>query len=132
MSQSRHCRYCEQTHKPRFLCDPAKRILDALYARGQEFNMPTVEFPDPLPAAQVGMGLNGEDSLLTQFVTHAGTVPVAGVVKPLLMFTGRDVYGRALPRWMYAGDDDQIHAVVDLVARMAEMAVRRAAQARGH
>lgn len=130
MSNAHHCRYCEQTHKPRFLCDPAKKILDALMARGMSFNMPTIEFPEALPAREVGMGLTAQDSIVGQLVVQAATVPVADVVRPALLFTGRDVYGKTLPRWCYPADNTGMNDAANLVSRMAEMAVRRAAEAR--
>lgn len=55
------CRYCVQEHEPRWLCDPAKRVLDAMIdamiERGMSMNMPTLEFPEPIPMSdQASLG----------------------------------------------------------------------------
>lgn len=130
MSAAHDCRYCDQRHKPRYLCDPAKKVLDALYARGQSFNMPDVEFPEPLPMERLGMGLTADDQLVSQLVVQAATLPVAGVTRPMLIFTGRSAHGRTLPRWLYSGEDADMTNMVDLVTRMTGLAVRTAAAAR--
>lgn len=70
------CRYCDERHGDLLLCAPAKRVLDALYAQGQRFDMPTVEFPEPVNHADAF----GEGTVLVaQVVVKAATVPVAGV-----------------------------------------------------
>ena len=119
------CRYCDGKHGDLLLCDPAKRILDALYARGQRFDMPTVEFPEPIVGAN---GLGGDTVLVSQFVAKAALIEVAGVMRPTLVFTGSDSDGRPLPQWLYPRTPDEIGRCRDLVAEMAEMAIRRAHQ----
>lgn len=119
------CRYCDQLHATDFLCAPARRVLDALYAQGQRFDMPTVELPEPVLSA----GAFGEGTVLVaQVVVKAGLVPVAGVTRPVLVFTGRDSAGNILPQWLYPGSPADIRKVARLVSDMGEMAIRRARQ----
>lgn len=129
-SPEARCRYCEHRHKPRLLCDPAKQVLDAMYARGQSFNMPTVELVDPIPAADMGLGLDPGDVLIRQLVVQAATVPVAGVLRAALIFTGRGMQGGTLPKWVYLGDADDMARTKALVCDMADLAVRGAAEGR--
>lgn len=117
------CRYCDSKHGGLLLCPPAKRVLDALYAQGQQFDMPSVEFPEPVYGA--GM-LGGSRVLVQQFVVKAGLIPVAEVVRPALIFTGRDASGGVLPEWVYPGTPDEIGNAVKFVKDMAAMAIRRA------
>jgi hypothetical protein len=120
------CPYCATKHGDLLLCEPAKRVLDALAARGQRFDMPSIEFPEPI----FGANALGDDTVLVrQFVVNAGLVGVAGVMRPVLVFTGSDMDGRPLPRWTYPGTPEEIGRVRDLVAEMAEMAIRRARDA---
>ena len=117
------CRYCEQRHGRQFLCDPAKKVLDALHAQGMRFDMPTVEFPEPINRADAfGPGT----VLVAQVVVKAATTPVAGVTRPVLIFTGRDSDGNLLPQWLYCGAAAEVRKVIRLVADMGEMAIRRA------
>ena len=119
------CRYCDQRHDATFLCAPARRVLDALYAQGQRFDLPTVEFPEPINGADAF----GEGTVLVaQVVVKAGLIPVAGVTRPVLVFTGRDSDGKVLPQWLYCASAGEIRKVVKLVADMGEMAIRRARQ----
>ena len=60
MADQQECRYCEQLHDAQYLCAPAKAVLDALCAQGQRFDMPTVEFPEPINHADAF----GEDTVL--------------------------------------------------------------------
>lgn len=120
------CRYCEHVHEPAFLCDPARHVLDALYAQGQRFDMPTVEFPEPVSHADA---FGADTVLVAQVVVKAGLIPVAGVTRPVLVFTGRDSGGKTLPQWLYCAAPGEIRKVVKLVADMGEMAIRRARQA---
>jgi hypothetical protein len=117
------CRYCEEKHGDLLLCAPAKRVLDALHDRGQRFDMPTIEFPEPVNHADAF----GEGTVLVaQVVVKAAMVPVAGITRPALIFTGRDIDGSVLPQWLYIGSPDEIRRVVKLVADTGEMAIRRA------
>lgn len=125
-----HCRYCEQDHDDRYLCDSIKRVIEALYARGTEFNMPDVTFPDPLPLHELGLGLDGSkgDALMLQTVIQAACLDMNGVTKPALIFTGVDHIGRPLPKWLIAGDPADIDRGVQLHQRMAGLAIRTARQ----
>ncbi len=124
-----HCRFCDDRHRPRFLCDPAKRVLDAMLDRGMSFNLPTLEFPEPLPGIEGQLGLNPDDQLASQIVAKAAVLPFAGTFKPALILTGR-AGDRVLPQWLYAGNDDDLRRLTTLVGDITEMAIRRAAQAR--
>lgn len=128
MAEPIRCPYCRQRHMPRYLCDPAKRVLDELQARGASYTMPTLELPDPIPAAQLGLGLGPDDQLVSQLVVQAALIPHAGVRHPALVLTGRSPYGQ-LPHWLYAAGDTELRATADLVRDMAELAIRRAGAA---
>lgn len=125
MTDPIRCPYCRQRHMPRYLCDPAKRVLDELQARGVSYTMPTVELPDPIPADQLGLGLGPGDQLVSQLVVQAAVLPHAGVTHPALVFTGRSPYGR-LPQWLYAAGDDDLRAAAKLVRDMTELAIATA------
>jgi hypothetical protein len=122
------CWCCERRHEPRWLCDPAARILAELRRRGMEGNMPTIELPEPLPAQQMGLGDNTR--LVRQIVVQAATVDVGGIPRPVVIFTGRDFEG-PLPRWLYAASEEEMTALSQLVADMTSLAVRTAAKQRG-
>jgi hypothetical protein len=122
------CRYCETAHAEALLCIPAKRVLDALYAQGQRFDMPTVEFPEPaIHADAFGEGT----VLVAQVVVKAAVVPVAGVPRPVLIFTGRDIDGNILPNWLYPASPPDIKRVVKLVADMGTLAISTARKQMG-
>lgn len=122
-----HCRYCENDHGDLLLCPPAKRVLDALYAQGQRFDLPTIEFPDPI----TGPGALGDNTVLVQnVVVKAAVMDVSGVARPVLIFTGHDIGGNVLPHWVHPASDDDLLRVSKLVADMTEMAIRRAKQQR--
>ena len=123
------CRFCDDRHRPRFLCDPAKRILEALIERGMSFNMPTIEFPEPIDGASERLGLNAGDQMLSQVVAKAAVVPVVGTFKPAVILTGRTPYG-VLPQWMYAADDDDLRDLPKLIGDITQMAIRAAVNAR--
>ena len=117
------CRYCEQRHEPAILCDPAKRVLDALLERGQRFDMPTVEFPEAINHAD----MFGEDTVLVAgVVVKAAVTEVAGTPQPILIFTGTDIDGRPLPNWLYCASPPDMKRVMKLVTDMGTMAIRRA------
>ncbi len=126
------CPYCDQHHEARYLCDPAAKMLDAIRARGASFTMPTIELPAPVPAAELGMrlGLDPDDRVLQQLVAMAGTIPVAGVTRPVLILTGRTPDG-PLGRWVYPGTPDEIEGAARLVTRMSRLAIRTARGTRG-
>jgi hypothetical protein len=120
---STDCRYCEQRHDPKLLCDPARRVLDALLARGQRFDMPVVEFPEAINHADA-FGAN--TVLVAGLVVKAAVTEVAGIPQPVLIFTGNDVDGRTLPNWLYVASARDMKRVMGLVTEMGTMAIRRA------
>jgi len=125
------CRWCRTNHRGDLLCSSAKKILNALYARGMEGDMPTIQFPEPLEPDRLGLGLTADDRLVSQLVVNAASVTVADAPHPALIFTGRDPYGRTLPRWFYVGDDREMVRLVALVSDMADMAIRATNGQRG-
>lgn len=128
-----HCRHCGGEHTARFLCDPAKAVLDALAAKAAERDMPTLEFLDePIDANALGYGLDPGDRMMRQLVVQAAAVAVGGtdIVQPALIFTGADHTGNPLPRWMYAGTPSDMDRAAKLVTDMCALAVRGARQKR--
>jgi hypothetical protein len=122
------CRYCENEHGDLLLCQPAKRVLDALLERGQRFDMPTIEFPEAIG----GPGMLGPGTVLVrQLVAKAAILPVADVPRPTLILTGQDLAGNVLPEWVYPAGAGDLNRAAKLVSDMVEMAVRRARQAGG-
>jgi hypothetical protein len=123
-----HCRYCEQDHDERWLCDQARRLLAALYARGADLTMPDVVLPEPIPLHETNFGLDPAkgDALAVQIAVEAASLSLGGVYKPALIFTGLDSYHRPLPRWLLAGDPADIDAIAALITRMATCAIRTA------
>lgn len=125
------CRWCRKSHRGDLLCRSAKKILDAMYARGMEGEMPTIEFPEPLPPDRLGLGLTEDDRLVSQLIVNAASVTIADAPHPALILSGRDPYGRALPRWFYVGGTDDMARLVTLVSDTAAMAIRAADSQRG-
>jgi len=122
------CRYCGQFHDAQYLCVPAKRVLDALAERGQRFDMPTIELPEPILHADAF----GENSVLVaQVVVKAAIADVAGMPSPVLILTGRDIDGAVLPNWLYCASPPDIKRVVKLVADMGTLAISRARKQMG-
>ena len=117
------CRYCEREHDPELLCDPARKVLDALLARGQRFDMPTVEFPEPIDHADM---FGADTVLVAGIVVKAAVTEVAGTPHPVLIFTGTDSDGRTLPNWLYCASPRDMKRVMQLVSDMGTMAIRRA------
>lgn len=121
------CPYCEQAHGPEVLCPPARRVLDALHARGLAFTGVHVNLPEPVSRAEA-LGLQPQDSIAGVLSVTAGTVEISpGIHRPLLALSGITWDGTPLPRWMYAADDDGMQRLVHLVATQARGAVERAA-----
>ena len=117
------CRYCGQGHAPGLLCDPARKVLDALAERGQRFDMPTVELTEPVNHADAF----GENTVIVAgVVVKAAVAEVAGTPQPVLIFTGTDIDGNTLPNWLYVTSPHDMRRVVKLVADMGAMAIRRA------
>ncbi len=117
------CRYCETRHDSRFLCDPARKVLDALLERGQRFDMPVVEFPEAINHADA-FGANSV--LVASIVVKAAVTDVAGTPQPVLIFTGTDLDGKPLPNWLYIASPRDMKRVMGLVNEMGTMAIRRA------
>ncbi len=118
------CRHCRRRHTDRFLCDPARALLDDLLARGKAFDLPTVEFAGP-PVSDPGVGRPG-DVLIAQFVVKASVIEVEGVRHPAVLLTGRDVAGNVLPHWIHANTDDQLRRSAVLLHDMTELAISKA------
>ncbi len=120
-----YCHFCEEQHRPRYLCDPAKRILDAMIERDMSFKMPTIEFPEPLDGIEHQLGRNPGDRMINQFVVKAAIIPFAGTYKPAIILTGTTPYDEILPQWLLAGNAKDLRDNVQLVSDMSEMAIRR-------
>lgn len=124
-----HCIHCDAHHTPRYLCDPARAILDALAAQAASRSMPTLEFLDqPLESNPFRFGAGPGDALLLQLVIQAATVPIGetGMLRPAVVFTGQDHNGRPLPQWLYAATPQQLDEATTLFRDMAALAVKAA------
>lgn len=121
-----HCPFCEHEHGERFLCDPAKAYLDAVKASGADLTMPDVQFDRPIPALELGLGLDAAtgDRMIVQVVVQASMIEVGGTWHPSLVFTGLDAQRQRLPRWLYAGSQPEVDAVAKLVRRQADAAIK--------
>lgn len=126
MTETIHCRWCEERHRPRYLCNAARKTLDALYQRGARGNMPELELSEPIPAEQLGLGLSPGDRLISQLVVQAATVEAAGIPRPAVILTGVDPYGDQLPKWLYTGDDEGMTRFIELITNMTRLAMRTA------
>ena len=116
------CMYCRKRHTDRFLCDPAKRLLESMAERGKSFDMPSVEFSEGLPDLNLG---SPGDVLLAQLVVKAAKVQDnAGVNHPAIIMTGRAVDGTVLPQWLHANTDAQLRKSARLIHDMTELAIR--------
>lgn len=123
MTKAPQCRYCNDSHDEQFLCEPAKRVLDALLERGQRFDMPTIEFPEAINHPD----MFGPNTVIVAGITiKAGLVEVAGTPQPTLIFTGNDLSGAPLPNWIYVASVVDIKRIMKLVNDMGTMAIRRA------
>lgn len=118
------CRFCDKEHPADFMCAPARKVLDALLERGTRFDMPTVEFDEPVEGVAAMLG--DDTVLVRQFVAKAALLPVAGTPRPTLIFTGQDAEGRVLPQWVYPGSVQEIRQARRLVCDVADMAIRAA------
>ncbi len=125
------CSLCSRRHTDRYLCDHARAILAAAIADKKSYDMPTVDFDTPLDLANTGMGLTDRDSVFRQIVVQAAVIESAGAPFPALMFTGRDLAGHTMPRWLYTSTADDVLGVAALVQSRAELAVSQAAGKRG-
>jgi hypothetical protein len=85
--------------------------------------MPTVEFPEAINHADAF----GENTILIAgVVVKAAVTNVAGIPQPVLIFTGTDIDGQALPNWLYVASARDMKRVMALVNEMGTMAIRRA------
>ena len=123
-----HCPWCEKPHAETHACPPVRLLLARMKDRGDSLTMPTIEFADS-PIEIPGFDEPG-DTFLTQLVVQAAVVPVAGVTRAGLVFTGRDSTGKPLPRWLYLDTDQHIAAAAKLVDDMAGLAIRTATRQR--
>lgn len=118
------CVHCRSRHTARFLCDPARLLLDSMTERGRSYDMPTVAFDGP-PLHDPSIGASG-DLLIAQFVVQAALIePTPGVRHPAVIFGGRSAEG-VLPRWVHANSDKQLRASARLVHDMTELAISQA------
>lgn len=117
-----YCHACEQHHGDRWMCDAIKAFIDAIAARAGSYNLDPIDFDQPVPAevAQVA------DVMVRQFSVAAGVAEVAGTMRPLLIFSGRDQGNNVLPRWLYIGTVHDILRARDLFNRMVSLAIDQA------
>lgn len=126
------CGWCEKTHPATLLCDPARKALDAMVARGRSHDMPGVEFDELVYVdAEAAFGFGPDSRLFRQIVVKATLVEVLDVPRGAIVITGLDANGATLPQWVYIGDDDELAAAAKLFADVAAMAIRGARAARG-
>lgn len=98
-------------------------MLNALLERGMRFDMPTIEFDDPIKGAATD--LFGQDTVLVrQLTVQAAVIPATGTRQPALVLGGQDIEGQVLPSLVYAADIQGMLKVCDLVVSMADMAIR--------
>jgi hypothetical protein len=130
------CRACGNRHGSRYLCDPLQEVVRAMMDEAEKHDMPVQEFAkNPPPAAEphevhaLG-GLThklGPDAMLVrQVLVKAGVLEIAGMNRPVLIFTGLDADNRPLPNWTFPGSPYELRAIRNLVDEMTEMAIRRA------
>ena len=117
---STECPWCERAHDDRYLCDTARLVLDGVRARADELRLPTTELSKPVWGTADGL------VLLRQIIVRAAVIPIGGIDRPALIFTGQDQGGRQLDRWAYVGTKKQVHETVKLVSDMGQLAIRRA------
>jgi hypothetical protein len=120
-----HCPWCEKHHVETYCCPPVRQYLAAMRARGDSLTMPSLAFPEAPIAPLPGLGQPG-DALMAQVVVQAAVVPVAGVARAGLLFTGRDASGKPLPRWLFVDTDEHIADTAQLVNDMAKLAIDNA------
>lgn len=119
------CEYCGRIHSPTFLCPTARGVLDALKAKGTKFDMPTMEFAEPMTAGLTGTALDYADVLARQITVAAAVVPIEdGPALPAIILSGHSGTG-PLQRWLYAGGAGELRRVSRLVNDMVELAIRR-------
>lgn len=119
------CVWCDGRHGDRYMCDPVRNHVAAIKQRADANTLPTMSFDEPVyvpPAA--------DDQVMSQLVVLAGEMEVAGIMRPTLVFTGRDDHDKPLPRWIYAGTPNDIRKARQLVDDMAALALRRVGAAR--
>jgi hypothetical protein len=119
-----HCVHCRSRHTDRYLCDPAKMLLDSMIERGRAFDMPTLTFEGG-PVEDPNIGGPG-DVLLAQLVIKASVIPVEGVNHPAVLLTGRSADGSVLPHWIHVNTDAQLRASATVLRDMTELAIRQA------
>jgi hypothetical protein len=127
------CRACGKRHGSRYMCDPLQQVVSAMLDEAAKNDIPVTEFlkRQPLPDRA---GMLGDGTVLLKQLKVAGAVvpfevdgkPLA--TSPALVFTGLDADGNELPQWVYAGSAYELRTARDLVDRMTEMAIRRAAE----
>lgn len=130
-----HCVHCDTVHALRYLCDPARVVLDALAAKAAARDMPTLEFlAEPLAGNPFSFGHSPHDKLLVQLVVQAAAIPIdeAGtVLQPAVVITGVDHHEQPLPQWLYAGTAESLRKAAKLFADMTQLAIRGAQRGGG-
>lgn len=112
------CPYCGQRHKPRFLCDTAAGLLQAMLAKAR--------------TKGIGVGQldaehdTGGDTVLQSITVIGAAVDIAGGTYPGVIFTGTDLSGRQMPRWTYAADPENLLKVPGMIMAKARHAVELA------
>lgn len=112
------CAFCSGRHGDRWLCDPAKAILDGMAARAAEVDMPVLDFADsPIPASS--------DVIMRQVTVMAGTIPVGPQEHkfPALVLSGLDQHSKPLPRWTYPSDPANMLRLKDLFISRIDLAI---------
>jgi hypothetical protein len=121
------CPYCDDDHDGRYLCDAAKAVLDALKARGQQFNIPTVMLPEPVEAELSQLAnAAGEPTLLRGFTCAGMVMEVGDRWYGAILLGGNDAHGRPVRGLLYAGTSQQLREGATLVDRMTRAAARQA------
>jgi hypothetical protein len=111
------CGFCTKRHGDRWLCDPAKAILDGMAARAAEVNMPVLDFAEaPIPSSA--------EVIMRQLTIQGGNIETAAGAKvPVVMLGGLDQHSRPLPRWMYPGLPHELEKAKALFASRVDLAI---------
>lgn len=118
------CTHCRKRHTDRFLCDPAKLLLDTMLKRGESLDTPTLTFSEHLPDLTIGAP---GDVLVAQLVIKGASVELNGGIRhPAIIMTGRGIDGAVLPQWIHTNTDAQLRKSARLLHEMTELAIRKA------
>lgn len=113
-----NCPYCGSRHMPRFLCDTAAGLLQAMLDK----------------ARKKGIGVDGldeayesGDTVLRSLDVTGVSVDVAGGTYPGVRLAATDLAGRKLPPWTYASDPESLVKMPELILAAAQQGVALAA-----